>query len=157
MPMAITIKLGDIIEGLEFLSDERHSFLDKRTGEVVSVSDEEMQAAEDDEPIEDFPEWQQGLIKIAKEILQETGDYIGLTSKFDIDEYSIMERFCLSIDDPEISETLYSLIKGSGAFRRFKDALYEYNLSDDWYKYRNNALKEIAIEWCEEHGIEYDD
>jgi len=155
--MAISVNLDDIIEGLEFQSDERHSFLDKRTGEVVSLSDEEMQAAEDDEPIENFPEWQQDLIKIAKETLQETDDYVWLPSKFDIDEYSIMERFCLFIDDPEISDTLYSLIKGSGAFRRFKDALYEYNLSDDWYKYRDNRLKEIAIEWCKENGIEFEE
>ena len=155
--MATTVKLGDIIEGLEFQSDERHSFLDKRTGEVVSLSDEEMQAAENNEPIEDFPEWQQDLIKIAKEILQETGDYVGLPSKFDIDDYSIMERFCLSIDDSEISDTLYSLIKGSGAFRRFKETLYEYNLSDEWYKYRNNALKEIAIEWCKDNRIEFEE
>jgi hypothetical protein len=49
--MAIRVKLDDIIEGLESQSDESHSFLDKRTGEVVSISDEEMQAAEDDEPI----------------------------------------------------------------------------------------------------------
>ena len=89
--------------------------------------------------------------------MQETDDYIGLPSKFDIDDYSIMERFCLSIDDSEISDTLYGLIKGSGAFRRFKDALYEYNLSDDWYKFRNNALKEIAIEWCQENGIEFEE
>ena len=37
--MAIRVKLDDIIEGLEFQSDERHSFLDKRTSEVVSISD----------------------------------------------------------------------------------------------------------------------
>ncbi len=155
--MAIIVKLNDIIEGMECQSDESQSYLDKRTGTLVSISDEEMQAAEDNEPIEDFPEWQQDLIKIAKEILQETGDYIGLPSKFDIHEYSIMERFCLSLDDPEISDTLYSLIKGSGAFRRFKDALYEYNLSDEWYKYRDSRLKEIVIEWCEENGIEFEE
>jgi hypothetical protein len=114
-------------------------------------------AAENDEPIEEFPDWQRDQIKIAKEILQETGDYIGLLSKFDIHEYSIMERFCLSIDDYEICEVFCRLIKGSGAFRRFKDALYEYNLSDDWYKYRDNRLKEITIEWCEESGNEFEE
>jgi len=148
--MAIRVKLDDIIEGLELQSDERYAFLDKRTGEVVSISDEEMQAAEDDEPIEDFPDWQQDLVRIAKEIVDETGDYIDLPTKFDIDEYSIMEKFCLSLDDSEMSDDLYSAIKGSGAFRRFKDAINEYDIADDWYKYRNDALKEIAIEWCRE-------
>jgi len=155
--MSVRVKLDDIIEGLECQSDESHSYLDKRTGKVILISDEELFAAENDEPIEDFPDWQHDQIKIAKEILQETGDYIGLPSKFDIHEYSIMERFCLSIDDPEISDTLYSLIKGSGAFQRFKDAIHKYDIADDWYKYRDNRLKEIAIEWCEENGIEFDE
>ncbi|MFZ2148196.1 MAG: UPF0158 family protein [Sedimentisphaerales bacterium] len=154
--MVIRIKLNDIIEGLEFESDERNSFLDKKTGEVVSISDEEMQAAEDDEPIEDFPDWQQDFVRIAKEIVDETGNYIALPTKFDIDEYSIMEKFCLSLNDSEMSEELYSAIKGSGAFRRFKDAVQDYGIADDWYKYRNDALKEIAIEWCQENGIEFD-
>jgi hypothetical protein len=155
--MAIRVKLDDIIEGLELQSDERYAFLDKRTGEVVSISDEEMQAAEDDEPIEDFPDWQQDLVRIAKEIVDETGDYIDLPTKFDIDEYSIMEKFCLSIDDSEMSDDLYGAIKGSGAFRRFKDAINEYDIADDWYKYRNDALKEIAIEWCQDNDIEFED
>jgi len=155
--MAIRVKLDDIIEGLEFQSDERHSFLDKRTGEVVSISDEEMEAAEDDEPIEDFPDWQQDLVRIAKEIVDETGNYIALPIKFDINEYSIMEKFCLSLNDSEMCETFYNLIKGSGAFGRFKNAIQEYDIADDWYRYRNDALKEIAIEWCQENGIEFDE
>ncbi|MFH1883769.1 MAG: UPF0158 family protein [Planctomycetota bacterium] len=155
--MAIRVKMDDIIEGLEFQSDERHSFLDKRTGEVVSISDEEMQAAEDDETIEDFPDWEQDLVRIAKEIIDETGNYIDLPTKFDIHEYSIMEKFCLSLNDDEMCNTLYSLIKGSGAFGRFKNAIHEYDIADDWYKYRNDALKEIAVEWCQEKGIEFDE
>lgn len=155
--MTIRVKLDDIIEGLESQSDESHSFLDKRTAEVVCISDEEMQAAEDDEPIEDFPDWQQGLVRIAKEIVEETGDYIALPTKFDINEYSIMERFCLSLDDSEMSEALYSAINGRGAFGRFKNAIHEYDIADDWYKYRDHALKEIAIEWCQEKDIEFDD
>ena len=155
--MANWVKLDDIIEGLELQSDERHSFLDKRIGEVVSISDEEMQAAEDDEPIEDFPEWQQDSIKIAKDILAESDNYIGLTSQFDIHEYNIMEDFCWSIKDTETRDIFCSLIKGGGAFRRFKDAIHEYGIEDDWYKYHNDTLKQIAIEWCQENSIQFDE
>jgi len=91
--MALCIKLDDIIDGLECQSDESHSYLDKRTGKVILINDEELCAAEDDEPIEDFPDWQQDQIKIAKEILAETGDYIELPSQFDIHKYSIMKDF----------------------------------------------------------------
>ncbi len=88
---------------------------------------------------------------------EETGDYIGLPSKFDIDKYRIMEKFCLSLQDAKMRDTFCGLLKGSGAFRRFKDALYEYGISDDWHKYSNDALKQIAIEWCEQNSIEFDE
>jgi hypothetical protein len=153
--MAIRVKLSDIIEGLESQTDESCTFLNKQTGKVVLITDEETRAAEDDEPIEDFPEWQQPLIKIAKEI-EKTDNYIPLPTKFDIDEYRIMEDFCLSINDANMCDIFCRLIKGGGAFRRFKDALYEYGISDDWHKYRADALKQIAIDWCQENNIEFD-
>jgi hypothetical protein len=155
--MAIPVKLGEIIEGLEAQSDESHAFLDKKTGEVVVISDEQMRAAEDDEPIEDFPDWEQDLVRIAKEIVAESSDYIDLPTKFDIHEYSIMEDFCLSLDDARLRDALYGLIKGSGAFRRFKDAVHHYGIADDWYHYRDNALRQIAIEWCQENSTEFDE
>lgn len=155
--MAIRVKLKSILEGMESQSDESSTFLDRRTGEVVLISDEELHAAEDDDPIEDFPEWEQELVKIAKEIVAETGDYLPLPSKFDIHEYSIMENFCLSINDAEIHDTLYGLIKGSGAFRRFKDAVYQFGIENEWFNYRNDAFKQIAIDWCNQHGIEFED
>jgi hypothetical protein len=155
--MAIRVKLDDIIEGLELQSDESSWFLNKKTGEVVLMTDYAMQAAEDDEPLEELEDWERDLVAIAREILAETGQYISLPTKFDIDDYSIMERFCMSLDNEEISDILCDLISGSGAFQRFKNAIYKYGVEDEWYKYRDNALKEIAIEWCRENKIEFDE
>jgi len=152
--MTIPVKLDDIIEGMEFQTDETTSYLNKKTGEVVTIADEEFRAAEDNEPIEDFPDWQHENIKTAEEIL-ETDDYISLPSKFDIHEYDIMERFCLSITDDEIRDSMYKSIKGGGTFRRFKDNIHRYSMAEDWHKYRNEAIKQIAIDWCEENGIEF--
>jgi len=154
--MTIRVKLDDIIEGLEFQSDESSSFLNKKTGEVALMTDYAMRAAEDDEPLEELEDWERDLVAIAREILAETGQYIPLPTKFDIDEYRIMERFCMSLDNQEISDILCDLIKGSGAFRRLKDAIYRYEIEDEWHSYRDNAIKEIAIEWCRENNIEFE-
>ena len=154
--MAILIKLDNIIEVLEFQSDESSSFLNTKTGEVVLMTDYAMRAAEDDEPLEDLPDWERDLVTIAREILAETGEYIPLPTKFDIHEYSIMEQFCLSLDDTEMCNIFCDLIRGGGAFRRFKNAIHEYDIADEWYSYRNKALKEIAIEWCRENNIEFE-
>ena len=155
--MAARVKLTEIIDGMESQSDESSSFLNKKTGEVVLMTDYAMRAAEDDEPIEDLADWERDLVATAKEIMAETGDYISLPTKFDINEYSIMETFCLSLDDPELRDTFCGLMEGSGAFRRFKDALYRYGIEKDWYSHRDNALKDIAIDWCQENDIEFDD
>ena len=50
---ALRVKLSDLIEGMDFQSDERSAFLNLTTGEVVSVTDEELRAAENDAPLED--------------------------------------------------------------------------------------------------------
>lgn len=154
--MSIRIKLTEIIDGMESQSDEASSFLNRKTGEVVLITDYEMRAAEDEEPIEDFPDWEQDQVRIAREIMAETGDYIELPTKFDIDEYHIMESFSLSLADPKMRDTFCDLIHGSSAFRRFKDALYRHGIEKDWYSYRDEAFKEIAIDWCRENNIEFE-
>ena len=67
--MAVQVKLKDIVEGLEFLTDEGTSYLNTTTGEVIYVTTEELRAAEEEQPLEDFPEWQHDAIRIAGEII----------------------------------------------------------------------------------------
>lgn len=66
-----------------------------------------------------------------------------------------MERFCLFLKDQEVSDSLYHAIKGKCAFRRFKEGIHRFGIADAWYKYRDDALRTIAIDWCEENDIEY--
>jgi len=152
--MSVPVKLSEIIGALELQIDESLSFLDKDTGEVVTFTDEELQAAEKDDPLDDYPEWEQESIRRAQKLIYED-DAPGLPTKWDIHEYQIMEEFCYSIKDENISDSLCYTIRGSGAFRRFKDGIHRFSVQDDWYRYRYEAFKKIAIEWCEENEIEY--
>jgi hypothetical protein len=151
---AMYVKLKDIVDELSFQIDEGSSYLNAATGEVVAVTHDALRAAENDEPLEDFAEWQRDMIRTAKDIL-ETDHCLPLPTKFDVHEYSIMERVCYSIEDDDICDDLCRAIRGRGAFRRFKDRIHEHGIADEWYRYRDEALKEIAIEWCEENGIQY--
>jgi hypothetical protein len=78
-----------------------------------------------------------------------------LPDRFEINEYRIMERFCLSIDDEDMRDALCDAIRGRGAFRRFKDRMQVYGMAEEWYRYRDEALREIARAWCEAHDIPY--
>lgn len=69
----------------------------------------------------------------------------------------MMERFALSVNNEEISDSLYTAIKGRGAFRRFKDEVRRFGIEEDWYRYRDEKFKELAIEWCEDNKIDFTD
>jgi len=150
------VKLSDIIDYMQMQNEEVSSYLNKETGELITLSNEVFEAAEEDQPLENFQDWQQEEIKTAAEIM-ETDKYVQLPSSFEIHEYKIMERFCFSIADQEVSERLCSAIRGSGAFRRFKDNILRLDLEDEWYKFRDEEYKEIAIDWCRENGVEFVD
>ena len=82
-------------------------------------------------------------------------EYIGLPTKYDIDEYSMMEDFIETIEDERLYNQLLISIHGKGAFRRFKDTCINFGIIDDWYKFRDKKYKDIAIKWCEENNIEF--
>ena len=152
--MAVVVSLRDVVNEMDVMSDEFHAYLNKVTGELVTITDEEINAIENNDDWSEYPEWQHEALATAKHVL-DSEDYLPLPSKFDIHEYAIMERFCYSIDDPELSDELVYQIRGSGAFRRFKDAIRRHGIEDEWYQFRDQALEEIAIEWLESNGIAY--
>lgn len=152
--MPPVVSLRAVVDEMEILNDSFHAYLNKRTGELVTVSDEELGAADREDDLDAYPEWQRDQIRLAQAIL-ETDDYLALPDEYDIDKYRIMERFCCSVEDQRLSDELCSLIRGSGAFRRFKDAIHRHGIADDWYRYRDEALEGIAVDWLEANGIEY--
>ena len=153
--MGTRVKLSEIVGEMELPHDQGSLYLNQKTGEAVLLIDEEMLTAEEEESSEELPEWQREAKKVAKDILENRGNYVELPSKGEINEYQIMEDFCRSIEDRQISEELSDAIKGRGAFRRFKDNIVRMGIEDRWYKYKNETLKRMALEWCEENHIDY--
>ena len=153
--MSPSIRLDDVIEALESVGDKHAHYLDKRTGEIVLVTDEDMQAAEEDDLISEYPDWQRDSILKAREVLHDSEQFIPLPDQFEIHEYQIMENFCRDFKDQQVGQELLGLIKGSGAFRRFKNAINEIGVDKAWYAFKQRELEKIAIEWLEENEIPY--
>ncbi len=136
--MTLTVKLNEIVEALDSATEELAYYLDKRTGEIILVTNEDMQAAEDDEFISEYPDWQRESILKAREVLRDPDHFLQLPDQFDIHEYQIMEDFCIQFEDRDIGQELHRLIKGSGAFRRFKNAIHEMSVEKAWYEFQTN-------------------
>ncbi|WP_146816931.1 UPF0158 family protein [Alkalibacillus haloalkaliphilus] len=152
------VKLRDLVEAMDTQTDYHIDFINIKSGEIVSITNEIFNVAEDTEPFDNkLPDWQQEELKLAHEILDNENQYIELPSKFDINEYKMMEDFCYNFDNSQVQSDLLQAIRGRGAFRRFKDKLIKLGLDQEWFNFRDERYKEIAIELCNNHDLEYED
>ncbi|WP_404790417.1 UPF0158 family protein [Altericista sp. CCNU0014] len=153
--MTFVVRVQDVIDEMDTVSDKCHAYLNRQTGELVTIGDEEISAVEEAHDLADYADWQKELIQKTRQVL-DSDDYLPLPTKFDIHEYSIMQRFCEEVEDAELSNELLFQIKGSGAFQRFKHAIHRYNITEDWYRHRQESLEQIAIDWLEANAIPYE-
>jgi muramoyltetrapeptide carboxypeptidase len=139
---------------LDGVSDEYPLYLNKRTGEIVMVSEEALSIADEARPLDDLQDWEREMVETAQKIF-ETDDYLKLPTQFEIHEYDMMKRFCYTVEDEHLSDLLLMAIQGSGSFRRFKDTIYRYHIEEDWFAYKAEALREVALEWLEDNELSF--
>jgi len=154
--MPVTVRLNDIVDALEMLIDESPSYLDLDTGQVVSVSEDLLREAE--EPGDEEPEvldWQKDEWETAKRIVS-TDRFLELPTQFDVHEWGIMQDFSHSVESNAIRADLVRALHGAGAFRLFEDTIRRHGIESSWYAFRTQALRQIAVDWCEEHQIAWE-
>ena len=132
------IKLNEVIDGLEFVNSglDTNAYFNPDKNEIFYIGEYDTYDDEFEELIE-------------KSIM--------LPSKYEIHEYSMMEDFIETIDDVKLYNQLCIAITGPGSFRRFKDTCINFEIIEDWYKFRDKKYREIAINWCKENNIDYEE
>ena len=154
------IKLSELIEALEFDSEEHVTRVDLQNGCVVTVERSVLDAVEegDEASLGNVPDWQRDEVEIARAITDDSGEqFVDAPDKFDFHEYRHMERFIGTVADAGAAEQLWRAIKGKGAFRYFKDTASQLSLLKQWYRYRDDAMKEFVVEWAQAHEIPFAD
>ena len=154
MRMAVTIEIVKIVDALETFEGWQ-AFLNVETGEVEEVSNEMLSMAEetdgDEEP--ELSDDDQDEFDLATKIVSNPENFLSLPDEDDIHEWSIMEKFAESVKSGRIREELLRALHAKGAYRRFKDAVARHDIQSDWYEFRDEALKQIAIGWCEANKL----
>lgn len=130
------IPLNKIVDELEMQNNSLYSFLNKETGEIVTVFTEVLEDEEYD--------YEYDQEKYAK-----------LPDCYDINEYIIMEKFCYTLENDDMMNELLDAIRGRGAFSRFRNRIQRMGVEEDWYQYRFQTYRRIAISWCENKSIPY--
>jgi hypothetical protein len=152
--MPLPVQLKAVVDEMETGTEDWQAYINRKTGELASFGADTRRAAEDDDPPGEG--WELDAWNECRRVLDDE-DFIELPDQRDIHEYSIMERFCASRDDEGLRDRLLDAIAGRGAFRRFKDLVHRQGIQDDWYRYRDDAVRQIAADFLEAHGIPYVD
>ena len=134
------VKLQEVLEALEGAGMETEYYYDTKTQEILMVFDGMINGEYNPELMEELSE---GFVE----------DFIPLPGQYEINEYRMMECFIYELPAGRNQDVLEQAIRGKGAFRRFKDRLFDLGMEEKWYKYRDACYEKIAREWCEKYGI----
>jgi hypothetical protein len=151
--MAAIVSIRDVVEAIGTQNEEAAAYLNPDTGEIVTVSEEERRMVEEGRE-EAAPEWQRELLPKVREVLN-SDRFLQLPTRFDVHDWSIMERFVEARADAGERDALQRAVHGSGAFRRFRDAVQRLGIEEEWFRFHDAALAGIAKEWLEAHHIPY--
>ena len=122
------VNLADVIDAIDTINEDETYFYSIQDEEIVYVLEED----EDDE------------------------FFIPLPTKEEVNDYQNMVNFTETIEDDKKRDWFENAIHGKGAFRRFRATLERFGMETEWYDYLEACHRELAIEWCEQHGIVYD-
>jgi len=138
----VKIKLDDVI--LAFISANNHAeqYYHKPTGKIIYIEDPFYSGIEVDEELE--------------EIENNWENYIRFPNAFEINTYSILEEFVWRLPPGCSQERLERAIHGKGAFRRFKQIVHQLGMEDQWYTFQDSYYRNLAVEWCSIHDIDYE-
>lgn len=138
------VNIQEVLEALYGAGMETSYYYDTRNQKILMIFDGMVNGEENPELIEEISD-------------SFTEDYIPLPRHYDINEYRMMEEYIYELPSGKNQDILERAIRGKGAFRRFKDRLYDIGLEQSWYKFRDDAYERIARDWCEKFGIEIEE
>lgn len=108
-------------------------FLDLKENEVIMLCE-----------YDTFPEEEQIRLKIMNDT---EGRFVSLPGSDTHEDWQDMEDFAFAVDDENKRERLLNAIQGRGAFRYFKDLLFEMGIRDDWFEFKNNRRQARVFDW----------
>lgn len=127
------IDVDALVQALEDHSDEQRWWLDPTSGEIVLWND-----------------W----VEDQGESHPETRGLTPIEPISSGEGYADMEDFIAQVRDPRARDLLERAIEGRGAFRRFKDTIFDFSeLRQAWFKFHDARMQRRAFEWLADEGL----
>lgn len=137
------IKLDELVDVFDQIHNYEYIVYDKKDNNYIFI----------DLNVMSMQEYEEITDKIEED---EEETYYYLPSSYVFHDSELIEEYIARIKNENIREELEVAFYGKGKYRRFKEILSGYKIEDEYYNFREEYLKNMAIEWCEKNNIEYE-
>lgn len=126
---------------LEDHSGDARFYLDRRTGEILRVSE--------------MSETEQEKEETYARMMEEPDRWLEIEPIPSRDAFRVMEDFVSGLPEGEQKRTLNRALSWKKPFSNFKQALYEMpELKEAWHAFHDASIRKAAEEWLALEGIE---
>lgn len=137
------LKLDELVDMFDEIQNYEYIVYDKKDNNFIFI-DLNMMSMQEYEELTDRIE------------VDEEERYYYLPSSYVFHDSELIEEYISGIENENIQEELEDAFYGKGKYKSFKEILRKYKIENDYYNYREEYLKSMAMEWCEKNRIEYE-
>ena len=149
--MSVAVTLREIINEMAEVGDNHTAFLNRKTGELITMNDQQRALLENALESHDLSDGQHQVRDA-----MDAGDLLELPAAYEHREFSTIEQFCDSINDAKHKKKLLKAIRGKKAVTSFRRVIHKLGIEQQWIGFRNVQLEQIAIDWLNNNDIRFD-
>lgn len=137
----VKVDIAELEYAFDSCSIEQEFFLEADTGKIIFVSE--------------FYDSEEEKEEVYEKMDREPGRYLAIPEMDSREAYRQMLEFAEKVEDKALQEKLEIALDGKGAFRRFKNVLYDYpKQRQKWFDFRSEKTRKRIKEWLEENELE---
>ena len=140
------VDINDVIEAIEYENEFLDHYYNKNTG-VIIYKEDDGTTVPDLDNTEGLEEWQVELFKELKDLEDHPENYIKLPGHDELHEGRMMKKF---LDKRSLKNDI-----NEENIEKLKKMIEDKCLLSEWYDFREDLEREIAVKWCEDNNIEY--
>lgn len=136
------LKLSTVVEAFKRITNFNTIYININNNEIIEILD--------DYDTELY-------LELTDKVLNDTDNYILLPMQNELNNFETIREFIDTVNNIEHQTILYKTIQGKNPFRKFKDAVYNLGLKDNWFKFEYYSLIEKAKDFLFNNYIYYID
>ena len=148
--MFAAVTLREIINEMAEVGPNHTAFLNRKTGELFTMNDQQRLLLENAMESHDLSDGQHQVREA-----MDAGDLLELPSSYEHREFSTIEQFCDSVHEPKHKKKLLKAIRTKQAVTSFRQVIRKLGIEQQWIGFRNRQLEQIAIDWLNNNDIRF--